>query len=127
MAAVAESIDDITDPASSKSLHLPKIVHSGRCQESAKSSLLAKVCVDCVSFGDVCFVTTLSIFRNTLFIYISILEGNVITFYLVCLPACVFVCLCVSPWSPLRQLLRYADKRIVNIMNMYIKKEQYVS
>ena len=52
MAADEMIIDDITDPASSKSLHLPKIVHSGRRQESAKASLLVKVCVHCVSFGD---------------------------------------------------------------------------
>ena len=47
MAAVAKIIDDITNPVSSKSLHLPKIVQS---RESVKSSLVANVGVDYVSF-----------------------------------------------------------------------------
>ena len=46
---------------------------------------------------------------------------TLLTFYLVCL----FVCLTVSPSLPLvgfGQLLRYVDKRIVNIMKVYIKR-----
>ena len=47
MAAVANLIDDITNPVSSKSLHLPRIVQS---RESVKSSLVANVGIDYVLF-----------------------------------------------------------------------------
>ena len=42
--------------------------------------------------------------------------------------ACMFVCLSVSPSVPLvrfGQLLRYADKRIVNTMKVYIERRNF--
>ena len=78
MAAVAKLIDDITDPTSSKSLHLPKIAQGGRREESAKSSLDVKVRVDCLRFVDgeyVCvFATTFGTFLQ---IYISLVYVSV--------------------------------------------------
>ena len=65
-------------------------------------------------------------FNNNLYIFKIV---TLLTFYLVrlyvCLSVCLFVCLCVSPRFILfvfGQLLRYVDKRIVNIMKVYRKE-----
>ena len=50
-------------------------------------------------------------------IYIQSSEGHMIDFLLG-----LFVCLSVSPSLRFGQLLRYAGKRIVNIMKVYIER-----
>ena len=85
MEAVANLIDDITNPVSSKSLHLPRIVQS---RESVKSSLVANVGIDYVLFvageGVCVFETTYlsalyfhSCVQNYLVIYLPGLNYNV--------------------------------------------------